>query len=154
MSAVKPLTIASLIMSVLSAQWALAEQQPDAAKQAGAERVVAWCMAWSETDLEKRAELLEQSFAETGSYGEPGVELSGRAAVDKYIGEFHAKNPGSSFGCSPPELSGKTLRFAWELRGPDGAAKLQGMDFVELAEDGRFNKVIGFPGAPPEVSAK
>ena len=37
-------------------------------------------------------------------------------------------------------------RYGWELVGPDGTVAVAGQDLVELAADGRMQKVVGFFG--------
>ena len=37
------------------------------------------------------------------------------------------------------------LRFAWSIAGPDGPV-MEGMEFGELAEDGRLRRIVGFFG--------
>lgn len=39
--------------------------------------------------------------------------------------------------------------MSWILLGPGGAQLTQGMDFYDLAPDGRIIRVVGFFGAPP-----
>jgi hypothetical protein len=40
------------------------------------------------------------------------------------------------------------FRFRWELRNADGVA-LEGMDYGDLAEDGRIAHIVGFFGPWP-----
>jgi len=43
------------------------------------------------------------------------------------------------------------VRFAWEAVAPDGSVPLTGVDFGELAPDGRLQRTTGFNGALPPV---
>ena len=40
------------------------------------------------------------------------------------------------------------LRFAWKFVVADGKVQTEGVDFVEIATDGRLKKVVGFFGSP------
>jgi len=42
-------------------------------------------------------------------------------------------------------------RLLARFRKPDGSEVANGMDFFELAEDGRIRRVTGFFGAPPVI---
>jgi len=41
------------------------------------------------------------------------------------------------------------MRVSWIILGPHGRQLGQGMDFYDLAPDGRISRVVGFFGAPP-----
>jgi hypothetical protein len=44
------------------------------------------------------------------------------------------------------------MRFAWILFRGDGTQWTQGMDFGELAADGRIRRIVGFFGPLPTVA--
>ena len=41
------------------------------------------------------------------------------------------------------------LRFAWRMLDADGVVTLEGIDFGELAPDGRLKRIVGFFGPLP-----
>jgi hypothetical protein len=41
------------------------------------------------------------------------------------------------------------MRVSWILLRPDGMQLTEGMDFYDLAPDGRISRAVGFFGAPP-----
>jgi len=43
------------------------------------------------------------------------------------------------------------LRFSWVLVDPQERPIMEGMDFVELAADGRLQRIAGFFGAVPPI---
>jgi hypothetical protein len=43
------------------------------------------------------------------------------------------------------------FRFSWVLVDPQGQPQLEGMDFVELAADGRLQRITGFFRAFPPI---
>ena len=58
---------------------------------------------------------------------------------------------GARFRCSAPQTHRRAMRVAWIFLRPDKTEVAHGMDFHELAADGRIRRVTGFFGAPPEV---
>jgi hypothetical protein len=44
------------------------------------------------------------------------------------------------------------MRVAWIFLRPDKTEVAHGMDFHELAADGRIRRVTGFFGAPPVIT--
>jgi hypothetical protein len=116
---------------------------PDAA-------VVAYCAAWNTTDRSARDRLLSDVWAADGVYSDPEPTLArGRAALSDAISEFQHHYPGSRFRCSAPQEHHRAMRVSWILLRPDGTQQTEGMDFYDLAPDGRISRVVGFFGAPP-----
>lgn len=116
---------------------------PDAA-------VVAYCAAWNTTDRSARDGLLARVWAADGVYSDPEPTLAaGRSALGDAISEFQHHHPGARFRCSAPQTHHRAMRVSWILLGPDGTQLTQGMDFYDLATDGRISRVVGFFGAPP-----
>ncbi len=116
------------------------------------ETVAAYAAAWSETDEDARRALLERSWTDDGVYVDPSGRAEGRAALVGHIGGFHARMPGSRIEmASGVDEHGGLLRFAWRMVGPDGVVALEGMDFGELADDGRLDRIVGFFGPVPAV---
>lgn len=116
------------------------------------ETVAAYGEAWNETDEVKRAALLELSFAEDGIYEDPQSRYEGRQALFEGIGDFQRDNPGSriELASGVDEHHGK-IRFRWHIVTGDGRVVSEGMDYGELAEDGRIQRIVGFFGPFPEV---
>ena len=102
--------------------------------------------AWNEPDEEKRRQLLEQAWTDEGTYTDPQSSAAGRDAVVALIGAFRQRFQGTR-----TELSSNVdehhglLRFAWSIVEPGGSV-MEGMDFGELAEDGRLRRIVGFFG--------
>ena len=109
--------------------------------------------SWNEPDDARRTALLEQAFADDGVYHDPTAKAEGRAALVAHIAGFRAMFPGRSIETtSGVDVTDVGLRFAWEMRNGD-AVELEGMDFVELAPDGRIQKIAGFFGPLPPLDA-
>src|SRR3954467_733618 len=107
------------------------------------EIVTTYGAAWNETDEAKRTALLEKAWADNGIYTDPTATVDGRAALIVHIGEFHTRMPGCTIDLtSGVDTHGGLLRFAWVMRNGTEVA-LEGMDFGELAPDGRISRIVG-----------
>ncbi|MDO8612953.1 MAG: nuclear transport factor 2 family protein [Dehalococcoidia bacterium] len=116
------------------------------------EIVAAYMAAWNETDEAKRRSLLEMSWADDGTYTDPQSDVAGREALTALIGGMHGQMPGARIDVtSKTDLHHDKLRFAWKFVGADGSMTIEGIDFGELAEDGRLKKIVGFWGQPPAL---
>lgn len=117
------------------------------------ETVATYGSAWNEPDAEKRAALLEQSWADDGVYTDPTATAAGRDALAAHIAGFRELFPGRSIDqASGVDITDGGLRFAWVMRNGD-EVELEGMDFVELAPDGRIKRIAGFFGPFPPLDA-
>ena len=135
--------LASTTVAVRAAAPSDMRVTPDAA-------VVAYCAAWNTTDRSARDRLLADVWALDGVYSDPDPTLTrGRAALSDAITEFQHHYPGSRFRCSAPQEHHRAMRVSWILLRPDGTQVTEGMDFYDLAPDGRITRVVGFFGAPP-----
>jgi predicted SnoaL-like aldol condensation-catalyzing enzyme len=109
--------------------------------------------AWNEPDEAKRTALLEESWVDDGVYQDPTGVADGRAALVAHIGEFHEMFPGRSIDfASGVDVTDAGIRWAWVMRNGD-AIELEGMDFAELAPDGRIRRIAGFFGPLPSLDA-
>jgi len=116
--------------------------------------VAAYCQAWSTADRAAREKLLAQVWTPDGIYSDPEPTVArGRMALSVEIESFLRKYPGSHFRCSAPQIHHQAMRFAWVLLRADGTQWTQGMDFGELAADGRIRRIVGFFGPLPAVTA-
>jgi len=114
--------------------------------------VAAYCAAWSSADRATRNSLLARVWAADGVYSDPAPTLaSGRDALSNSIASFQRGHPGARFKRSSPQVHHGMMRFSWLLLGPGGAVRSPGMDFGELAADGRIRRIVGFFGAPPSA---
>ena len=116
-----------------------------------AEIVAAYGASWNETDEEKRRKLLEQSWADDAVYQDPMGRAEGREALVAHIGGFHQMMPGNTIDAtSGVDVYGDVFRFAWVMRNEQGEVALEGMDFGEVAPDGRLKSITGFFGPFPD----
>ena len=107
--------------------------------------------AWLEPDEEQRRQLLAQAWAEDGSYTDPLRHVKGREALSQAIAAFQQRRPGERIILtSGVDHHHGMVRFAWKWYGADGSMILEGVDFGELASDGRLRRIVGFFGPMPE----
>lgn len=113
----------------------------------------AYGAAWNEPDEAERRRLLEQAWADDGTYTDPQADLHGRDALIAHIAGFQEQLKGARIvpTSAVDEHHGK-IRFTWKMEGADGSAIMEGIDFGELADDGRLKKIVGFFGPPPPAS--
>jgi hypothetical protein len=116
------------------------------------EVVATYGAAWNETDEHKRRELLERSWTDDAVYQDPTGRAEGREALVAHIGGFHQMFAAHTIDAtSGVDTYGSVFRFAWVMRDPSGGVALEGMDFGELAPDGRIAAITGFFGPFPEL---
>lgn len=120
--------------------------------------VLAYIEAWSTRDEVARRELLDMSVADNASYTDPAYEARGKEEIACHIGRSLSGEAydGAGVGARIPISSGVDqhhgmFRFSWVLVDPQERPILEGMDFVELAADGRLQRITGFFGAFPPI---
>ncbi len=70
-----------------------------------------------------------------------------------HIAGFHAMMPGQTIDMvSAVDAHDEVFRFAWVMRDGDEVT-LEGMDFGEVAPDGRIQRIVGFFGPFPPLGA-
>ena len=116
------------------------------------EVVDAYGKAWNEPDETERRRLLNFAWADDGTFTDPQSDVAGRDALLALIAEFHEQFVGAQITptSSVDEHHGR-VRFTWKITGADGATIMDGIDFGELAADGRLQKIVGFFGPAPAV---
>ncbi|MFF0861190.1 nuclear transport factor 2 family protein [Nonomuraea sp. NPDC003560] len=110
-----------------------------------AELVERYIAAWNETDADARAKAVAELWTEDATYTDPMADVAGHAGIAAVIEGAQGMFPGLVF--TPGEVFDAhhhIVRFTWHL-GPAGEEPLAvGFDVVELAEDGRIRRVLGF----------
>jgi hypothetical protein len=118
-----------------------------------ADVVRTYASAWMETDESARRRALQAAWADDGAYCDPTALVEGREALVQHIGGFHAQLPAHRLVVtSGVDEHHGFLRFAWAIQNSDGTLVLEGIDFGELADDGRLRRIVGFFGRPPAAS--
>ena len=122
---------------------------------ANVEEVVAlYASAWNEPDTAARRRELERAWADEGIYSDPTAHVEGRDALLAHIGGFQAQMPGARIVLtSGIDAHHGAIRFTWTLRAGDGKIVTEGIDFGELADDGRLSRITGFFDPPPVAAS-
>ncbi len=115
--------------------------------------IEAYGAAWNEPEEQERRGLLERSWADDGTYTDPTAHVAGREALVRHIAGFQQQMPGARIVLtSGVDEHHGMFRFTWRLVGPDGTPMFDGIDFGEVAADGRLRRIVGFFGPPPAAS--
>jgi hypothetical protein len=110
--------------------------------------VAAYGQAWNEPDEGSRRALLEQSWTDDGVYCDPTARITGRDALVTHIARVAERMPNTRIELrSRVDQHGPNFRFAWAMIDADGQQVLEGVDFGQLADDGRIRSITGFFGA-------
>lgn len=109
--------------------------------------------AWNERDAAARLAVLEQAWADDGSFVDSSLELPvvGRDSLSALIGNFHIARAGVYFEPLPwVEGDGHHghLRMPWRLCNAAGEVLLEGEDIAVLDAAGRIREATGFFAAP------
>ena len=91
-----------------------------------------------------RVIVVEQLEQPTGQ--SRGLGFTAREALVAHIGRFHGARVVATSGVDAYDGH---LRFAWRMLDADGVVTLEGIDFGELAPDGRLKRIVGFFGPLP-----
>jgi hypothetical protein len=116
-----------------------------------AETVGTYSEAWAADDAERRR-LLEVAWHEDGVYSDPVGRADGREALVSHIAGFQEQFPDHRIVVtSGVDEHDGCFRFAWALSDADGDVVMEGVDFGEVADDGRIARIVGFFDPLPEA---
>jgi len=110
------------------------------------EIVERYLAAWNEKDASRRRKLVDELWAEDGSYTDPLADANGPAEIDGLIGAVQQQFPDFVFTLGGPvDAHHEQARFTWHL-GPEGAAEpvVIGFDVAVLNGGGQIRSVYGF----------
>ena len=111
------------------------------------EQVVADYFAmWSEADPHLRAQLIAGAFTAEGRYVDPRFEAHGHSGLDQLAQAAQAQFPGCEFQrTSAVDVHHDRVRWSWAMTRVGGRAALAtGVDYAQVADDGRLSEVTGF----------
>jgi hypothetical protein len=108
--------------------------------------VEAYFQMWNDADADRRRKAIETAWVDPADYLDPMFAAAGHDGLAALVAEVRDRFPGTSFRLTDPiDSHHDRARWGWELVGPDGGAALAaGVDFAELAPDGRLRAVTGF----------
>lgn len=103
--------------------------------------------AYCEPDPDRRADLLAAAWAPTGTLIDPPFDGEGLDAIAAMVDVVLTHYAGHTFRRTTDVDAHHTFgRYGWELVGPDGAVAVTGTDIVEIDDDGRLTRIVGFFG--------
>ena len=103
--------------------------------------------AYCERDRVRRLELLGSAWSPDGSLVDPPFEGTGIDAIADLTDAVLAHYPDHRFVRTTDVDAHHTFaRYGWQLVGPDGTAAVAGTDVVELGDDGKLARIVGFFG--------
>ncbi|HZB66360.1 MAG TPA: nuclear transport factor 2 family protein [Ornithinibacter sp.] len=116
-----------------------------------AELVATYGEAWAADEAERRR-LLEVAWHEEGRYSDPVGRAEGREAFVSHIAGFQEQFPSHRIVItSGVDEHDRCFRFGWALMDADGNIVVEGVDFGEVADDGRIARITGFFDPLPEA---
>jgi hypothetical protein len=104
--------------------------------------------AWNENDDARRLELLGQAFGgDEPRYVDPVADATGIEAISENMATVQQHYPGHTVRrTSDVDVHHDQARFEWDILDPKGMTFLTGVDYADIADDGRLARVSGFFG--------
>lgn len=116
--------------------------------------VDAYCGVWCEPDPELRRQQLSSLWAVNATYTDPTVHATGCDELLAHIAKVLARRPGARVvRTSLVDGHHGCARFAWHVVQADGTALPEGIDFLEVASDGKIQRIVGFFGPLARAAA-
>lgn len=119
------------------------------------ELVTAYLGAWTERRSPVRRRLLHHCWSETGTFSSWTTHVQGFDAMDAHIANALRQWPRRCRRVRTCEVHvhhGK-VSFTWMLLDEDEQILLEGSEFAEVGDDGRFERVTSFAGRPDTEAA-
>ncbi|MGW3470971.1 nuclear transport factor 2 family protein [Saccharopolyspora sp. NPDC000995] len=100
---------------------------------------------WNERDADKRRAMVDELWANEGTYTDPLADVQGREAIDATIAAVQAQFPDFVFRAGVVfDAHHDIARFTWELGPAGGEAAVVGFDVAVLDENTRIKAIHGF----------
>lgn len=113
----------------------------------------AYIAMWNAPDEARCRALAGQALTEDVVIQYPTFQAYGPAEAVTVATRFHQDNPGVHIvRNSGIEHHHSWIRGTWRMLAADGSAMRDGQTIIELAEDGRLRRAIGFLDPLPERS--
>lgn len=106
-----------------------------------------YARAWSDPDPAVRRELLASVFTDGATYTDPTVHTEGVEALAAHVDGVLGAPPGARVErVSGVDAHHGVARFAWRLVQGDETPLPDGLDCIDVTDDGRISRVVGFFG--------
>jgi hypothetical protein len=111
--------------------------------------ISAYFQAWNEPNVERRRALLARSVTPEVELIHPTFGRSrGIDALVEHIASYQEAMPGTEIVLtSGIDAHNQIARYTWQVVDAQGATVLAGLDVVEIAADGRLERILLFHGA-------
>jgi len=102
---------------------------------------------YCEPDAAKRAELVAAAWSADGTLMDPPFEGTGHAAIAALADAVLQHFPAHTFRrTTAVDHHHGVGRYGWELVSAAGEVSVGGIDIVDIAADGKLQRVVGFFG--------
>lgn len=107
-----------------------------------------YCEVWNESDLLIRAERLAEVWTLDATYTDPMVHAVNSGELLIHIDNMRASLPSDAkiIRTSCIDEHHTLIRFAWQIVQSEGAVFSEGVDFVEISNEGKIQRIVGFFG--------
>jgi 3',5'-cyclic AMP phosphodiesterase CpdA len=96
----------------------------------------------------RRAALVAQVWQPQGQLLDPPFDGTGHDAIAGMTDVVLTHYPAHTFRrTTAVDAHHSFARYGWELVAPDGSVAVTGIDVIEIGDDGRLARVVGFFGA-------
>jgi hypothetical protein len=114
------------------------------------ELVTAYLGAWTERRSPVRRRLLHHCWSESGTFSSWTTHVRGFDAMDAHIANALRQQPrrGRRVRTSEVHARNGKVSFTWMLLDEHERVVLEGSEFAEVGDDGRFERVTSFAGQP------
>ena len=102
-----------------------------------------YCQVWSATNPQ-RQQLLERCLTPSFHMFNDRGDTSGYEAIQKIVDGFQARTPGATFSTKAVQAHNSFAKMEWDCMDASGKVVMSGVDFVDLAEDGRAKRIVAF----------
>ena len=119
------------------------------------EAIDAYASAWNTGDPETSRRLVEQALTEDALMAYPSFEAQGWEGISELMVTYKRQLPGMRIELTTNiEEHHNWVRVGWRMLNAAGSVLGEGEDVAEVADDGRFTRMIGFrnPLPPPGKS--
>jgi hypothetical protein len=116
------------------------------------EAIDAYADAWNTSDPETSRRLVEQAMTGDALMAYPSFEARGWEGISELMATYKQQSPGFRIVLtSDVEEHHGWVRVAWRMLNANGSVLGEGEDVAEVADNGRFTRMIGFrnPLPPP-----
>lgn len=105
----------------------------------------AYLDAWNEPDPAVRLDLLTQAMSDDAAYIDPTATVEGRPQLVDHVGLYQPQAADTELVITAgPDTYDTVMRVSWAIHTIGGDVVGTGLDVVDLAEDGRLSRVVGF----------